>query len=324
MHYRSLADMSATLRRQAWRLPQPVELVVGIPRSGLLAANLLSLMLNVPMTDLEGFLEGRILATGRRRTNAGRQTPDVGRVLVVDDSVLTGSAMRAAQARINASGCIPPTYVAVYGEDYHSSDVNIVLEKVPAPRVFEWNVMHHPILEEACIDIDGVLCVDPTKEENDDGPAYQRFLREASPLWVPSKPIAELVTSRLEKYRDQTEEWLQRYGIQYGKLHMMDLPDAASRRASASYGAFKGEVYARSPATLFIESDHDQALEITEQSGKPTLCMCCGELVRPEGVHELRYYLRSGKRATVAKVKWSLRRMFGHRTYERLKRSVVR
>ncbi len=33
------------------------------------------------------------------------------------------------------------------------------------------------LLENFCVDIDGILCRDPTREENDDGPKYRELIR---------------------------------------------------------------------------------------------------------------------------------------------------
>ena len=321
MHYRSIADMNATLRQNAWRLEQPIDLVVGIPRSGLLAANMLSLLVNAPMADLDGYLAGRILAGGKRSKD--QNVRELRRVVVIDDSVLTGSAMREARTRIDASGGSRPTYVAVFGEDSTHRNDDFVLEKVPPPRVFEWNLMHHPVLTHACLDIDGVLCADPTHEENDDGPAYCRFLEQVPPLCIPTVPVGQLVTSRLEKYRGQTEAWLHRWGVQYQALHMLNLPDAAARSRQGAHALFKAGVYSRSSAVLFIESHHSQALEIAKDASKPVLCMCCGQLVQPDSA-QLQHALRTAGRSSVRRLKLRLRRVLGDEYYARLKEAALR
>ena len=98
-------------------------------------------------------------------------------------------------------------------------------KQLELPRIFEWNVMHHHLLVSSCIDIDGVLCRDPTEAENDDGAAYERFLDTVPAREVPEAPLGWLVTCRLEKYREQTEAWLNRHAIRYRELVMLDLPD---------------------------------------------------------------------------------------------------
>ena len=73
--------------------------------------------------------------------------------------------------------------------------VDLYREVVEMPRVFEWNLMHGTVLANSCMDIDGVLCLDPTDEENDDGERYLRFLSETPALLLPTAPVGWLVTS---------------------------------------------------------------------------------------------------------------------------------
>ncbi len=286
MEYRSVADLNATIVANLHRLPRDVDLVVGVPRSGLLAASLLALALNLPLADVDGFAAGRLLASGRtRRSGRLDLTADkVRHALIVDDSIDTGRSLASARSsleRLEASTTV--TYCAVYGTG-GSGSADLVLEVVPQPRVFEWNVMHHETLEASCVDIDGVLCLDPDEDENDDGPAYLAFLAQARSMSRPTRRIGTLVTSRLEKYRPQTEAWLAAQAVAYDRLVMLDLPDAATRRRLGAHASFKGEHYRRSSAVLFIESECDQARQIAAISGKDVLCMEDQALHRPGAV----------------------------------------
>jgi len=141
--------------------------------------------------------------------------------------------------------------------------------------------MHHMLLAQSCVDIDGVLCRDPSEAENDDGPEYARFLADVQPRFVPSVRIRYLVTCRLEKYRSLTEEWLSRHGIGYDRLVMMDLPTKAARVASGSHATFKASVYRRTDTQLFIESSREQADDIARLSGGDVLCTDTMEFVLP-------------------------------------------
>ncbi|WP_206430506.1 phosphoribosyltransferase family protein [Sphingomonas sp. ABOLG] len=285
VHYRSIDDLNRTIQTSVGLLPRDIDLVVGIPRSGLLAANLISLALNLPLADLDGFLEGRILSAGstRRRPGFDRAADQFKRVLIVDDSILSGAAMREAREKIARAGqshrCI---FCTVYGPEEDVVDVDFVMERVPRPRVFQWNFMNHKVLERACLDIDGVLCFDPTRDENDDGPNYVEFLTNARPLMVPGRRVAHLVTSRLERYRPETEAWLAARGIEYGKLWMLDVPTAEERRRRGAHGAFKAQVYAGLDAQLFIESEERQAIEIARLSGKPVLSIESHTVIQPD------------------------------------------
>lgn len=207
MNYRSIADLNRSVKSLIPKLPRDLDLIVGIPRSGLLVANLLSLYLNLPLTDVDGFCEGRILATGRRwgKQNVSDLLKQRLVALVVDDSLNSGAQMKEVKAKIEAAR-LPHRvyYAAIYVSPEGPQHLDYWCEIVENPRVWEWNVMHHPVLANSCVDIDGVLCRNPTPQENDDGEEYRRFLADVEPLIVPSKPIGWLVTCRLEKYRELT------------------------------------------------------------------------------------------------------------------------
>src|SRR5262249_23652531 len=138
MHYRSIADMHDAIVRGLHRLPRDLDLVVGIPRSGTLAANLISLVANVAMTGLEHYAQGRFFSSGSTKAAPPLRKPmsEMRRVLVIDDSINTGAAMREARARISASRTVAElTFAAVYGVHLAHREVDLVLEVVPKPRM---------------------------------------------------------------------------------------------------------------------------------------------------------------------------------------------
>ncbi|MFO7927035.1 phosphoribosyltransferase family protein [Natronomonas sp.] len=273
--------MNADTHRLARSLPRDIDLVVGIPRSGLLTANLLCLHLDVPMTDIEGLCEGKIFDTGSRFERRD-SLEEFDSVLVVDDSVLTGGQMtetreRLAEHEFPFDLAFAAVYVSPRGHQY----VDYWSEVVPSPRVFEWNILHHTKLSDFCVDIDGVLCRDPTSEENDDGSNYREFLTTVEPNIVPRQRIGWLVTSRLEKYRPETERWLDEHDIKYDSLVMMDVPDMETRRKQGNYGQYKADVYNSTDADLFIESNPSQAAEICRETNRPVFCYDTNEMLNP-------------------------------------------
>jgi uncharacterized HAD superfamily protein len=267
--------MAGVIRRNLDRVPRDVDLVVGIPRSGMLAATIVALHLNARVCDLQSFALDIPLSHGRVRSP--RQGPDrpqdAAHVLLVDDSIASGQSMKDAMTRIRATGFPGKvTKCAVYATAEGASEVDVAIEALPLPRAFEWNLLHRKLLERCCVDLDGILCVDPTDEENDDADNYLAFLAKATPMHSPSYKIGRIVTSRLEKYRAATEAWLGQHGIAYERLDMLDLPDAGTRRARRAHAAFKAKVYALDRSmVLFVESNDAQAREIARLSGKPAI-----------------------------------------------------
>lgn len=296
MHYRSVADLSQAIVEQVPRLPSDIDLVVGVPRSGMLAAGLIALHANLSLADLDGFLTGRVMESGIHRSGIGPKrasVEDFRRALIVDDSLLTGTEMKRARARITEAGLADKClFSAVYCKPGEEQQLDFVFEPCETPRVFEWNLMHGHLLPKSCVDIDGVLCVDPTEAENDDGPRYRDFLAHATPLWKPSARIDTLVTSRLEKYRALTESWLAEQGVEFDRLVMMPYETMQERQEARAYAQFKAHEYARGPNLLFIESSPLLSPRIAKLAGKPVLCIENHALYEPSGLPHARERLK--------------------------------
>lgn len=269
MFYRSISDANDSTIRWSTTLPSSIDLIVGVPRSGLLPATMLALHMHKPVMDLNAFLENVEPWTGHRLTDRASQA-DLD-VLVVDDSSHTGREMRRVRAAVaqRRPDLNRVRFGALYVSDLGARYVDTWAERVPIPRVFEWNIMHHDVVRRSCMDIDGVFNPDPSRRQNDDGPRYRRFLSETELLYRPGLEVRALVTSRLEKYRAETEDWLARHGIAYQELLMLDLPSAAERRRLKAHAQHKASAYIASGADLFIESSDSEGREIFERTKRP-------------------------------------------------------
>ena len=288
INYRNLNDLNLTITKSLYKIPRDISLVVGVPRSGLLPANLLALHLNLPLTDFEGLLEGRLIKSGYRGRNTDKKSLKAildGKILIVDDSVSSGSTMEETKRRLKDTtfeGRV--IFLAIFVNPDSRSIVDLYFEEIRGYRIFEWNLMHSAMATQCCFDIDGVLCEDPAKEQNDDGERYERFLKEARPLHLPSVKLGFLVTCRLEKYRRLTEKWLKKHEIHYNHLVMLDLPNKEARIAAGIHSEYKAKVYMQSKAPLFIESSLRQANEISKLSNKQVLCLETQRMVYPSSI----------------------------------------
>lgn len=292
MNYRNISDMNNVILKRLSIIPRDFDLIVGVPRSGMLPANLLALYLNKPYTDLHSFMNGHIYKAGARG-----QFFDVSaykKILVVDDSVASGSALKECKENLkDLQGKFDIKYCAVYVVPGKEKTVDYYFESVGLPRYFQWNILNHTTLEKACFDIDGVLCADPLPEQNDDGEKYIDFILNAPPLFIPGAKIGTIVTSRLEKYRKETETWLKKYNIKYNDLVMLDLPDMAARQRANNHGTHKANAFKSGPYVLFVESEMAQALEINRLTGKPVLCTENFEMIF--NAESFFYNVKSGK-----------------------------
>ena len=292
MNFRNIADLNTIILKRLSILPRDFDLIVGVPRSGMLPANLIALYLSKPFTDIHSFRNGHIYKAGERGQFI--DVKEFKKILIVDDSIASGSAMTKAKDLIKEVGSdFDISFCAIYIVPGKENMVDYYFESVSLPRYFQWNIFNHSTLDKACFDIDGVLCVDPTDEQNDDGPKYTDFILNAAPLYIPKSKIGTLVTSRLEKYRKETEIWLQKQGVKYNKLVMLDLPDMRARQKANSHGQHKANTYKTAEYNLFFESSLYQALEINKITGKPVFCTENFEMIFDS--QSLAYNIKSGK-----------------------------
>ncbi len=292
MYYRNIADLNKIILKRLSILPRDFDLIVGVPRSGMLPANLLALYLNKPYTDIHSFMNGHIYKAGAR--GQFFDTKQFKKILIVDDSVASGAALKECRENLkDLNDQFDIQYCAIYVIPGKEKSVDYYFETVPLPRYFQWNILNHTTLEKACFDIDGVLCADPLPEQNDDGEKYIDFILNAPPLFIPGSKIGTIVTSRLEKYRKETETWLAKYNIKYNDLVMLDLPDMKARQRANNHGGHKAKAYMSKPYVLFVESEMSQALEINRLSKKPVLCTENFEMIFE--AESFIYNLKSGK-----------------------------
>lgn len=292
MYYRNISDLNRIILKRLNILPRDFDLIVGIPRSGMLPANLFALYLNKPYTDIDSFLNGHIYKAGER--GQFFDVKDYRKILVVDDSIASGSAMLKSKERLKEyNSDFDLKFCAIYVIPGKEKMVDYYFEVVPLPRYFQWNVFNHTSLEKACFDIDGVLCIDPTEEQNDDGEKYLDFVLNAPPLYIPGSKIGTIVTSRLEKYREATEKWLSKNNVRYNELVMLDLPDKQARQRANSHAEHKAKTYKESQYVLFIESSLNQAIEINRITKKPVLCTENFEMIY--NAESILYNIKSGK-----------------------------
>jgi uncharacterized HAD superfamily protein/hypoxanthine phosphoribosyltransferase len=265
---RSLADMAQAVAANLHRIDRDrFDVVVGVPRSGMIPAALIATHLQLPLADVNGYAQG--VASGRsgERVNAGS------RVLLVDDSCNKGRAMARAVSLLPKG--TKAVRLAVFGpyQVEPESVCDMWFEIVQGPRAFAWNMAKHIRLPRWGFDFDGVFCRDPERSENDDGPRYERFIAEAEPIFVPQRPIGHVVTCRLEKYRAATEAWLKRHGIAFEQLHMMPLATKAERMRHGNRGGWKARIVRQIGVEMFIESCPKQAGIIAREANVPVWCM---------------------------------------------------
>ena len=134
----TVKELNKDILNNLHKIPANIDLVVGIPRSGLLVATLISLYLNLPLTDIDGLIEQHAFQHGKTKNcNNFKDFQEIETVLVVEDSSNSGSSIREVKKIIDEH-CINKKiiYLAAYVTEYTTNLVDIYFRKVNTPRFF--------------------------------------------------------------------------------------------------------------------------------------------------------------------------------------------
>jgi hypothetical protein len=215
------------------KLP-PIRGVLGVPRSGMLPASIISTVLSVPLYSLSGgqivLLSERSEYGGSRMANYTLEQSDLP-MLVIDDTVYSGAAMDNVKSSLKEKY---PNSKFLFTTVYHEPTspfifknglplLDIYNNELFFPHILEWNFFNaHPTMF-GMFDLDGVFCPDCTEEIDADEEKYIQWMREV-PVFkdriTKLFPCMAICTGRPETYRAETELWLQKNNIKYNKLIM--------------------------------------------------------------------------------------------------------
>lgn len=276
MRYVKLSDFCNTIRNNIYKIPHDVDAVLGVPRSGMIAASIVSEYLNIPVGDVN-----TLVFSGGDRMKLFESKP-IKKVLVIDDTTFSGKSMRETKEKLKNVEGYEFIYCVVYLEgDKGEKEIDLYLEDMRHIDegwgnicLYEWCLFNHypHVMAKIMWDLDGVFCVNPERDDNET--EYIEFIKNAVPKFIPRVRLNKIVTYRCNKYRKETEEWLSKNGIRYNLLGMVAADNYIQRHQIAPSSAqFKAEIYKNDDAQLFIESEVDQAEQIWKLSNKPVLCI---------------------------------------------------
>lgn len=278
MKYITLSDLSNTIRKNIWKIPRDIDLIIGVPRSGMIAASIIASYLNIPLIDIDSFINGSKPWGGLRAEYFITSHTQTNKILVIDDTVSSGRAMNETRKKIsNIYNEKQFIYMCVYLEGWGENSVDLYLEDVRKYTenftkivIYEWNIFqHHPDLMNKCLyDIDGVLCVEPPDERNEE--EYIKYIKNATPLFIPRTKIGGIITYRLIKNLDITQKWLKDNGINYNEITMFNANSWDERNnIGIPSEKYKADFYgSHDNYELFIESSDYQAKKIAEITNK--------------------------------------------------------
>jgi len=279
-HKEKVFIKSSEIAEDCYRLLNYIEdcyCIIGVARSGVFPASLIALFANSPLYSYEQNNGTITNLRGGGRTNImfNEQEKRYSKnIYIVDDSAYSGRSMRIAKSRIQRQ--FPDkniiSMVLYAGSNAYESGLIDYAARITDEHWFEWNMFSSPVSKGVCIDFDGILCRDFMPWEDDDGEVYLQTLKnmKLGSIRPQNRWTVDIITARLDKWREPTEEWLKKNNISYNNLFMGPWNNI-SERFNVNIGKWKADIYKDLSKTLFVESDLTQALEIYKHTGKDVL-----------------------------------------------------
>ena len=246
--------------------PTTYDLIVGIPRSGLMVANIIALTLGKPLATPEFFIRGHVW-----KSKLIDKKENYKNMLLVDDSITSGKTMEESLQllRLNCEK-INITKAALIATEDSKKSGDLYYKVIPHPRVFEWNLLHSK-KGKLVSDLDGVICENcpPGVDLNEE--LYTNWIKNAKPYLISTFEIDVILSSRLEKYRSETEEWLAKHGVRYKELILWDIQSKQER--NGKHAQHKIGYLLKIKPDMVWESCLHETKQIWGATKIPTLCI---------------------------------------------------
>lgn len=253
MIFRSFKDLSRDIRERLLpNLPRDIGTVYGIPRSGMIPASLIATAIGARL----GILGGPSFIGARQKNFA---FPGGDKILVVDDSVHHGRAIKGSRSVLESLGARYYT-CAVYTHSQSTHLVDFFADILDDQRIFEWNFAGIKFAGTFCWSLDWVICMWTSRLPGCLVDSIEE-LRSAKPLYLPQIRVRAIIAERAERWRAETEAWLARYGVVYDELIM--LPDSAAiRHSQLSMAEYKAQCLTETGCVLLVEGRDSMAEKI--------------------------------------------------------------
>lgn len=263
--------------------------VCGVSRSGIFAASMISTMMHLPLYIVSAQEGDPVLQpTGDRGFRYPFKNNGHKKILVIDDTVYTGNLMKKLKERLGSNY----VYSSVYACRETGHIVDFYGEDLASPHLLEWNMFNNGGIRHifpfngsgSALDFDGVICEDsPCPNEDSNPEDYRKWLIDKAPFHLPrALPVPLIVTGRLEKWRKETEGWLDKWGVRFDKLVMYPSVTGEERDGgeghSVNVAKFKAKVFHEERCAIYFESCPVQSKIINSISGKPVICISTGKI----------------------------------------------
>lgn len=293
MIFISIEELYSTIATNSWKVSKhKPKGIIGVPRSGMLPATILSQELHLGLCSINEFFDnnGDDKVFNRHGTRPIDHPKD-GPYIVVEDSNYNGQnlgiTMNSLKQHFPNKKFISCAAFLEGPTQFYKADITLrdIREEAQASvgrvALYQWSFLDCWWNWKFLWDLDGVMCIDPPADSNTE--AYEAYLDNPIPLHIPKTPSnypISICTYRLKKYAPQTNKFLKDNGINCNTLWMYNA-DTKEERNLKPAPVYKAEMYKSHPEyMLYIESNDYEAQAIWKLSEKPVYCFSTGKLYK--------------------------------------------
>lgn len=243
------------------------DVIVGIPRSGMLVADLIASKLGKPLSTPSQMMQGYCYRPGDRGFPS--KAPPLRRILLVDDSAISCRTMQKVNEELEKA--LPGVQIdcgALIVTKNSRELVDCYGRICPVHQIYEWNMM---TLKRGItgMDMDGVICEDCPGVSQVTETDYVHWMQTAKPYLIPNYRIDYIISNRLEKFRVITEDWLRKHEVEFDRLILFPSHDMNDRIGHEAENKIR-QLLIYKPE-IFIESNVDEAEQIWKGTKIPVI-----------------------------------------------------
>jgi hypothetical protein len=257
-HISYLSEISQFAFAVDWAKKLPYfDVYIGIPRKGLAIASIIATLKGRPLSTPENFVNGQVWFHPECKLDFS----DITRVLLVEDSSVYGKHITIAKEMIREKypNMTIKTSCLIVGDKTGCKNFDYYYMVTSGLTMLEGSLLtsHGWSFSPLATDIDGVLCEDCPANIISGTPEYLEWIKNVKPLLLPNFEILAIITSRLNVYRDVTEQWLKDNGVKYKHVYMRE-------NESESSSAFKARIIWTVKPRWFWESSFSESVIIAK------------------------------------------------------------
>ncbi len=209
--YRTINDLNDLIKENLARLQSyNFDLIVGLPRRGMIPATLIGLFLNKPVVsfnELNANLASEKIGY-RLQEESAKFPKSYSNILLVDDSTDEGTVFEQAFSKLDEATAKKVTTLSVYATEKGGDRVDLHLETLEEPKLYEWNILHKKAaLADAAMRFEGIIVTNA-------------ITGAWIPVTLPSYPVKIVYSGLRERHREQLESFLRQHGVQFEQLKM--------------------------------------------------------------------------------------------------------